>query len=138
MGTALQTGVGGDLDLFFLKQYNPMRETADWLVANIIFSLVFIIVVNVLFMNAIFGTIVDVFGKLREEKAFAVQLKLSVCHICSLSRQQMERKALTSDFDQHKEYRHNLLAYVRFIFYIRSKNPNQLTGAEHYVMKQLE
>merc|ERR1712080_629826 len=119
-------------------QHHPTRDYAAWLVANIIFSCAFIITINILFMNIIFGTIISVFGKLRNEKLAAEQTKMNVCYICSVSRRQFTKVAASHAFDQHKHSRHNVLAYVRFIFYIRSKNRNHLTGAEHYVLQHLD
>ena len=62
------------------------------------------------------------------QKTQAERLKMNVCYICSVSRSDIEKLSSTNGFDQHKTSRHNLLSYVRFIFYIRSKNPNHLTG----------
>ena len=108
---------------------------------------------QILFMNVIFGSIIGVFGKLREkvsrpesgcepfvfaistvsshlctQKLQAERMKMNVCYICSVSRRDIEKTSSTNGFDQHRNSRHNLLSYVRFIFYIRSKNPNHLTG----------
>merc|ERR1712032_939203 len=121
-----------------LNQHHPTRGQSAWIATNIIFSLSFVIIVNILFMNVIFGSIIGVFGKLREKKTQAERLKMNVCYICSLSRSDIEKLSSTNGFDQHKTSRHNILSYVRFVFYIRSKNPNHLTGAEHYVLQQLE
>jgi len=136
--TASQMGFAGSFEK--LAQYHPAREHADWVWAHIVFTCSFIIIVNIIFMNVILGTIVSSFNKLQEEKSSAVTMKMDVCYICSLSRRQMDKTVTTvhNAFDQHKQCRHNLLSYVRFIFYIRSKNPNELTGAEHYVLQQLE
>lgn len=108
-------------------------------------------------MNIIFGTIIDAFSKLREEvghcdrsgicsmafsiqflhsllylqKAAAEQQKLNVCYICSVTRQQYEKAGTSQLFEQHQESRHNLADYVRFIYYIRTKNANDLTGLHH-------
>jgi len=121
-----------------LAQYDPAREHADWVMANIIFTCAFIIIVNVLFMNIILGTIISVFTKLHTKKSLAAKRKMNMCYICSVSRRQMEKIATVNGFDLHKQHRHNLLSYVQFIFYIRNKDRNHLTGAEHYVLQQLE
>lgn len=121
-----------------IKTHDPLRELSHWMLIDIAFTSIFVIVVNILLMNIIFGTIIDAFSKLREEKAAAEQQKLNVCYICSVTRQQFEKVSTSQGFDHHQQSRHNLADYVRFIYYIRTKNANDLTGAEHYVLDQLE
>jgi len=121
-----------------IASHDPIRERLSWLAADIAFTSIFVMIVNILLMNIIFGTIIDVFSKLREEKAAAEQQKLNVCYICSVTRQQYEKVSTSQGFDQHQKSRHNLAGYVRFIYYIRTKNANDLTGAEHYALAQLE
>merc|ERR1712025_866541 len=123
-----------------IKSHHPIRDFHRWMIMDIMFTVFFVTIINILLMNIIFGTIIDAFSKLREEKAAAEQQKLNVCYICSVTRQQYEKVATSTSqgFEQHQGSRHNLTDFVRFIYYIRTKNANDLTGAEHYVLAQLE
>ena len=67
------------------------------------------------------------------QKAAGEQTKMNVCYICSVTRRQIEKTSTSHGFDHHKQSQHNMLAYVRFIFYIRSKPRNDLTGMVSFV-----
>ena len=86
--------------------------------------LVFFSIITVIFLNIIFGIIIDTFAELRDEKNAMTEDMNSKCklkinltnigYICGLDRYQFEKNA--DGFKNHIDRDHDLWNY--FIFYI--------------------
>jgi len=122
-------------------RFAPNVDESKWLEMNVIFSSLFVIVVEVIIMNIVFGTIIDTFSAIRAQNLEVVLKRKNICFMCRFSRNVFDKEVQPGAFDYHMSFRtgtHNILSVVRFIFYIRQKHKNELDGLENYVLKCLD
>ena len=79
------------------------------------------------------GLIVDTFSTIRNNfEKFNYDLN-NVCFICGMNREEIEKIYRGKNgFNEHLQD-HNLSYYFCFLFYLKEKNPQELTGVESYV-----
>lgn len=79
------------------------------------------------------GLIVDTFSTLRKNLEEFMDDMNNVCFICGMEREEIEKIYVgKSGFGDHL-LDHNLKNYFCFLFYLKEKNPIELTGVESYV-----
>ena len=88
-------------------------------------------VVNLIFLNIIFGIIIDTFGELRDEKRQWEEDRKGKCTICSLDKAQFDKHI--SGFEHHITRDHNVWNYYYFLYYLKNKEETEYTGLESYV-----
>jgi hypothetical protein len=58
------------------------------------FDFTFFVIFNVLFLQIIFGIILDTFGELRDERTALIKEIEGKCFVCSLMRNEIDSKSL--------------------------------------------
>ncbi|SCU66199.1 inositol 1,4,5-trisphosphate receptor [Trypanosoma equiperdum] len=107
------------------------------LVPRVSYDLIFFALVNVVFLNIMFGIIIDTFGELRDDRRERENELRSTCFICGLDADTLE-KGQVGGFRAHVEDAHNMWMYLYFIHYLRHKDPNEFTGQESYVHEKIQ
>ena len=120
---------GGIGDNVVLKWVDPASGAGYDLIA---FQLMFFIIVILLFLNIVFGIIVDSFGQLRGEREFIDTDQTTKCFICGIDQNEFDR-AVAGGFDLHIRTEHNMWMYLLFMHYVSKKDPTELNGQEDFV-----
>lgn len=94
------------------------------------------ITLNLIMMNVIFGIIIDTFAQLRNEKKALALDKENVCFICSLEKDKFEK--VEGGWSGHMFEDHNVLDYLAFLYHLKSKDVNDMTGIETVVYSKLK
>ncbi|EKF26918.1 hypothetical protein MOQ_009372 [Trypanosoma cruzi marinkellei] len=110
--------------------------SSSTLFPRVSYDLVFFALVNVVFLNIMFGLIIDTFGELRDAKREKELDMKSKCFVCGLEADEFE-KAHVGGFRAHVMHEHNMWMYFYFMHYLRRKDPNDFTGQESYVDERI-
>ena len=106
---------------------------------RLVLDLMWFIVVLVVFINIIFGMIIDKFSELRAAKNENIDKTNGFCFICSKDRQTFERASdVPNGFHNHIKNNHNMWSYLYFIFFLWEQDKDDDDGLEYYVRKKLE
>jgi hypothetical protein len=98
----------------------------------------FTIIMVWLVFQMVTGLIVDTFSSLRKIQEDLDRDFRNTCFICGLEREVIEKYYLGKDgFNKHLED-HGVANYFYFIFYLKEKDPNELTGIESYVKELVD
>ena len=92
-------------------------------------------IVNLIFLNIIFGIIIDTFAELRDEKRMFEEDRKGKCAICSLDKTVFDKQI--NGFEYHTKNSHNVWNYYYFLYYLKNKEETEYTGLESYVHKCL-
>ncbi|KEG09002.1 inositol 1,4,5-trisphosphate receptor [Trypanosoma grayi] len=111
--------------------------TSTTFLPRVSYDLIFFALVNVVFLNIMFGLIIDTFGELRDDKREKETDMRSTCFICGLDAERFE-KARIGGFRAHVNQEHNMWMYLYFMSYLRRKDPNDFTGQESYVHERIQ
>ena len=95
------------------------------------------IIVIVVLLNILLAMIKDTFTGLREDHEVSEKDRSSICFICGLDKETVER-ATKRPFNLHRSQDHNEWSYLLFLGYLRTKDATEYTGVESYVWKQYE
>nr|CCC92047.1 conserved hypothetical protein [Trypanosoma congolense IL3000] len=118
-----------------------VMEDVSWSSATLIprlsYDLIFFALVNVVFLNIMFGIIIDTFGELRDSRRERENDLMSTCFICGLDADTLE-KGQVGGFGAHVGQAHNMWMYLYFTHYLRHKNPDDFTGQESYVHEKIQ
>jgi hypothetical protein len=88
----------------------------------------FFLIVNIIFLNVIFGIIIDTFSNLREMQGHRDIDIANVCFVCGHSRFDFSKK--NKDFEDHKKQEHDPWQYVAFLYHMSKKGDTELNGLE--------
>lgn len=102
---------------------------------KVIWELAYFLTVNVIFISAIMGIIVDTFSFLRERKKNVESDMFTRCFICDLERSLIDKNG--KGFEHHIKKNHHLWNYANYIFLLRQKDPMDYNGIESYVVDKL-
>ena len=91
----------------------------------------FFLIINIIFLNVIFGIIIDTFSYLREENIALAKDRKNVCFVCGLSRFDFSKKNI--DFKLHGLYEHNQWHYIGYLYYLSVVGINNLDGVGTFV-----
>lgn len=119
-------GIGGALD--------------DWgngLGIRVIFDDACNIVVFVVLLNIMLAMIKDTFTGLREDHEASEKDRSSVCFVCGLDKETVER-ATKRPFNLHCSQDHSEWSYLLFLGYLRTKDATEYTGVESFVWEQYQ
>jgi hypothetical protein len=88
----------------------------------------FFLIVNIIFLNVIFGIIIDTFSNLREMQGHRDIDIANVCFVCGHTRFDFSKK--NKDFEDHKKQEHDPWQYVAFLYHMSKKGDTELNGLE--------
>lgn len=115
---------------------NPADPSDKWFVGRVLVDVIFFFMINIIFLNIIFGIIIDTFADLREEKQAKEEDMNSRCFICNIERGDFEVHNI--DMDEHQEKHHNMWNYLFYIAYVKEKDPQDLSGLESIVFERTQ
>ncbi|KAJ9446410.1 Inositol 1 [Diplonema papillatum] len=99
---------------------------------RLLYDMAFFLFVTVIFMNIVFGIIVDTFGELRQKREAREHELRTRCFICNVSSSEFDKRA--DGFANHVARDHNMWNYLFFVFYLAKKPRDELTGQESFVV----
>lgn len=102
------------------------------MLARLTYDMLFYALVTVVFLNILFGIIIDTFGQMRDEKREKEADMHGFCFICGLNADTLEKGSVTG-FANHVKQEHNMWMYLYFMHHLRRKDPSDYTGQESYV-----
>ena len=86
----------------------------------------------VVFINIIFGIVIDTFSSLRALKMAKQENTINTCFICSIGRQTFDRADDQPDgYKRHIRNDHNMWAYLSFIFFLWEQDKDDDDGLEY-------
>lgn len=98
-----------------------------------------------MFIQIIFGIILDTFGQLRDEREVLLKEIQDKCFVCSLSRNEIDSKYIsnfnyrsTNGWYQHIYLEHNVYHMIFYLIYLKKKDPNDCDALEKYVKQCIE
>jgi len=101
-----------------------------------VFDVLFFIIINVTFLNIIFGIIIDTFASLRNKKKDMDDDMNNKCFICHLDRYEFDKNG--TGFENHITNNHYTWNYLYFIYSIMQKDSTDYNGIESYVDNLLQ
>ncbi|CAD8067431.1 unnamed protein product [Paramecium sonneborni] len=122
---------GGGIGDVLSDYANPFEEPALYW-KRYFFDLTFFIIFNILFLQMIFGIIVDKFGELRDERQELLKDIQGKCFVCSLVRNEIDSKTKSGWF-QHIFLEHNIYHMLYFLIYIKKKSITECNQLEKYI-----
>ncbi|EGR32730.1 hypothetical protein IMG5_072330, partial [Ichthyophthirius multifiliis] len=131
LGQALRQGGGiGDL----IQMPDPINHSQYYY--RFIYDLTFYLIINVIWLNIIFGIIIDAFAELRDAKNAKDFDQQNKCFICNLERDVFENQGL--NFKKHRKKEHNIWNYIYYIVYLQQKDKNSFNGTDYYIQNKLK
>lgn len=116
----------------YMKVFNPQQNFYHYTIYEIIFFLL----INIMFLNVIFGIIIDTFSQLREESNQRKRDHERICFVCGLSRANFCKNG--RDFDYHIDKEHTPWKYIYYIYYLEEKGTDNFTGLEQMCWNKFE
>jgi hypothetical protein len=104
---------------------------------RLLFDFLFFLILIIMFLNLVFGIILDTFGQLREHREFVEEDQKGKCFICGMERSEFDRVA-AGGFDQHIEFDHHMWDYLYFMHYVKLKPSEDHNGQEGFVATCME
>jgi len=135
LNLGLRSG-GGIADAIGTLNYSSTSKNGGQFFARAIFDLSFFIIMIILFLNLIFGMIIDAFGDLRDQKTSNDEDQNNVCFICGIERSEFERHI---NFEQHILGEHNIWSYIYYLVYLLDRAETakvEMTDIENMVLKK--
>ncbi|CAD8135704.1 unnamed protein product [Paramecium pentaurelia] len=128
----LRSGLGDSMKIYPEPYEDP---TLYW--GRYFFDFSFFIIFNILFIQIIFGIILDTFGELRDERQALVKEIEGKCFVCSLDKNDIDTNG-TKGWHYHIYLEHSVYHMLYYIIYIKNKDPNDCNALEKYVKKCIE
>lgn len=125
---------GGIGDVLLPMSYSGTNQSRYFV--RFFYDLLFFASINIVFLNIIFGIIVDTFAELREKKNKMDEDMKNICYICNLDRYTFDRNA--DGFENHIERDHHLWNYIYFMYHLRKKDVTDYNGIESFVSEKLK
>jgi hypothetical protein len=92
---------------------------------------------NIVFMNILFGIIIDTFAELRDDKQSKEEDMATCCFICGLEADEFEQASGPS-FREHVKSEHNMWQYLYFLHHLRRKQESEYNGQESFVHEKIK
>lgn len=96
-----------------------------------LYDFLFWAIMIVIFLNILFGIIIDTFAELRDDKSKKEEDMRTKCLICGIDSYTFDRYG--SGFTAHVKLEHNMWQYLYFLHHLRRKEATEYTGQESYV-----
>ena len=100
-----------------------------------LFDFAYFSIMIVVFLNILFGIIIDTFAELRDAKHDKEQDMRLKCFVCGISSHVFDQYG--EGFVQHTKGEHNMWQYLFFLQHLKLKDSNDYTGQESYVALKL-
>jgi hypothetical protein len=123
--TGLRQGGGIGDQMSTIKFGEPMY------VYRTVFDFFFWAIMIVIFLNILFGIIIDTFAELRDEKNKKEEDMKTRCTICGIDSYTFDRYG--SGFREHTKEEHNMWTYLYFLHHLKKKEPTEYNGQESHV-----
>ncbi|CAD8058778.1 unnamed protein product [Paramecium primaurelia] len=127
---------GGGIGDTLSDYADPFEDPAKYW-KRYFFDITFFIIFNILFLQMIFGIIVDKFGELRDERQELLKDIQGKCFICSLDRNEIDSKTKNGWY-QHIYLEHNVYHMLFYLIYIKKKPITECNQLEKYIKDQME
>lgn len=95
------------------------------------YDFLFFAFLNVVFLNILFGIVIDTFAELRDDKRKKEEDMHACCFICGLEADVLEKEG--HGFQPHVKQEHNLWQYLYFMHHLRRKDESDYNGQESFV-----
>ena len=118
-----------------MKKYSLITSPGHYM-ARFFFDFSFFIIVVVILLNIVFGIIIDTFRDLRQYLHRKEKDILTVCFICGLNIDELERK--NKNFEQHTEEDHNIWNYVYYMIGLELTNRNDMNAINSEVYEKIK
>eukprot|EP00760_Papus_ankaliazontas_P008757 PhM_4_TR13920/c0_g1_i1/m.70620/K04958/ITPR1; inositol 1,4,5-triphosphate receptor type 1 len=112
-------------------QHPNWQASTGTIASRLIFDFLFWLVMIIIFLNIIFGIILDTFADLRDRKQDRDKDKRTVCFICGIEAFEFDK--YSGGFSNHYHEDHNMWRYLSFRHYLIRKRATDHTGQETYV-----
>ena len=126
-GLKAGAGIGEQWDY---PLFGPNNDGHAYL--RLLYEFLFFCILIILTLNMVFGTILDTFGELREQRDFVTEDQETKCFICGLEQADFDRVA-PGGFEQHVAFEHKMWDYLYFMHYVKLKPSDIHTGQEGFV-----
>ena len=104
--------------------------------SRLVYDFAFWAIMIVIFLNILFGIIIDTFAELRDERNKKEEDMKTKCFICGIDSYTFDRYG--EGFEKHVKEEHNLWQYLYFLHHLRRKEKSEYTGQESYVAERAE
>jgi len=135
----MNTGLRHEGGIGFGLQERPEDRDDHLQVSRFIYDLSFFVLITTLFLNLLFGIIVDTFGSLRMESQSRENNLRNTAFVSCLDRSQLDKSlsalGRNSGFDWLEAGGQNKWSYMKFILYLKKKDPLNYTGPETAVVR---
>lgn len=121
-------GIGDILNILSFKTVNQYYS-------RYISDMVFYITVILLLLNMVNGVIVTTFSQIRQERENKTSDKDNRCFICSINRDEFEKRKIS--FDYHNKNEHSYKTYIKYLLYLKFKNEQDMDYDESYLSKAI-
>ena len=109
------------------------QEQDYW--TRLAFDLAFQVIIMMLFLNVVFGIIIDAFGDLRDARSAIEEDMNNICLVCGFDRSTIDLRGET--WQRHITKVHSYTNYLYFILFVRKKHLRDCSGLEMYVKDQI-
>ena len=127
---------GGNLGNFIDTKEESINYSGD--MERYALDISYTIIMVSIVWQMVSGIIIDSFDGLRGEREDLEEDMDTICFICGLKRETIEKYYIGKEgFEKHLQD-HNVNNYFFYIFYLEDKDPNEYSGLESYVKKDLD
>ena len=127
---------GGNLGNFIDTKEESINYSGD--MERYVLDISYTIIMVSIVWQMVSGIIIDSFDGLRGEREDLEEDMDTICFICGLERETIEKYYIGKEgFEKHLQD-HNINNYFFYIFYLEDKDPNEYSGLESYVKKDLD
>ena len=127
---------GGNLGNFIDTKEESINYSGD--MERYALDISYTIIMVSIVWQMVSGIIIDSFDGLRGEREDLEEDMDTICFICGLERETIEKYYIGKEgFEKHLQD-HNVNNYFFYIFYLEDKDPNEYSGLESYVKKDLD
>jgi hypothetical protein len=109
------------------------QEQDYW--TRLAFDLAFQVIIMMLFLNVVFGIIIDAFGDLRDARSAIEEDMNNNCLVCGWDRSTIDLRGET--WQRHLTKVHSYTNYLYFILFVRKQPLRNCSGLEKYVKDQI-
>ncbi|EGR30317.1 hypothetical protein IMG5_135140 [Ichthyophthirius multifiliis] len=120
-----------------LKPVSYVNDGSNIIWQRYAFDLSFFVIINMLFIQIIFGIILDTFGQLRDNRNELLDKIYNYCFVCGLNRDDIDSQEEKGWYNHIYKY-HNCYQLLYYLIYIEKKNENNCDSLEKYCKKLMD
>ena len=127
---------GGNLGNFIDTKEESINYSGD--MERYALDLSYTIIMVSIVWQMVLGIITSTLERLRGDREELEEDMKTFCFICGLKREKIEKYYIGKDgFNNHLQD-HSVKNYFFYLFYLEEKDPNEYSGLESYVKKQID